>query len=57
MTLRMKINRETFLRGLSMTGTRYNEMAATKLPVDPYSPVAAMEQADRQSLHRQPAFC
>jgi hypothetical protein len=33
----------------SVAGARFDEMVASKLPVDPYSPLAAMEQADRKS--------
>ena len=34
----------------SQAGAHFDEMVATKPPVDPSLPAAAMEQADRKSL-------
>jgi hypothetical protein len=34
----------------SMSGAHFDEKIATKLPIEPWFPAAAMEQADRKSL-------
>ncbi len=39
----------------SSPGTQFDEMTATKRPVDPKVPTAALEQADRKTLSRLPA--
>jgi hypothetical protein len=38
----------------SLAGAHFDEMVATKLPVKPWFPAAAMEQADRKSLRPLP---